>query len=81
MPHFGAEQVEWHQHTDPGPNLPLNLSLPVYACLCLGPRLKMAPICFPHQHIYCTCLLAACHPHTLFPFIYLENPLEGEKKR
>lgn len=40
----------------------------------------MAPICLPHQHIYCTCLLAACHPHTLFPFIYLENPLEGEKK-
>lgn len=81
FPRFSPMPVEQHQHTEPGPNLPLSLRLPVYACLCLGQRLRPAPIFLPHQHIYCTCLLAPCHPHTQFPFIYPECLVEGEKKR
>lgn len=80
MPHLWVEPVEQHQDTEPGPNLSLSLSLPVYACLCLGLWLRSAPIALPHQHIYCTCLLASCHPHTQFPFIYPENLVEGRKK-
>lgn len=69
-----------HQHTVPGPNLPLSLSLPVSARLCLELRLRPAPISLPHQHIYCTCLLAPCHPHTQFPFIYPANLVDGVEK-
>lgn len=63
--YFGAEPAEEHQHTEPGPNLPLCLSVPGYACLCLGLWLRPAPITLLYQHIYCTCLLATSHPYTV----------------
>lgn len=77
VPHLGAEPVEQQRRTGPRPNLPPSLSLPMYACLRLGLRLRPAPIALPHQHIYCTCLLAPCHAHTQFPFIYREKLAEG----
>ena len=80
MPHFGAEPVEQHQHTAPGPNLPLCLSPPVYACLCLGLRLQPSPISLPHRQIYCTCLLAPCHPNTHSPASFTERTRRGEKE-
>lgn len=80
MPHLGAEPAEQHQHTKPGPNLPLSLSLPVYVFLCLGMQLRPASITLPHHHIYCTCLLAPCHPHTAPRHLVKEPGRRKEKK-
>lgn len=39
-----------------------------------------APITLPHQHIYCTCLLAPCHPYTA-PLHLLTEPGRRDFKK
>lgn len=73
-------QAEKHQHTAPGFNLPLSLRLPVYVSLCPRLQLRPAPITIPHQHIYCTCLLAPCHPYTVLLHLVREQDGREEKK-
>lgn len=74
-------QAEKLQHTAPGFNLPLSLRLPVYVSLCPRLQLRPAPITIPHQHIYCTCLLAPCHSYTVLLHLVREQDGREEKKK
>lgn len=63
MPHLGAEPTEQHLHTEPGPNLPLSLSLPVYASSVPGAATEAGPY-RPPSSVHLLYLSAGTLPST-----------------
>lgn len=72
MPHLGAEPAEQHQHTQPGPNLPMSLSLPVCAGLCRGPVSETSPI---SPSLISTFAVPVCWPPATHSHIRTQLPL------
>lgn len=80
MPHLGAEPIEQHLHTEPGPNLPPSLSLPVYASSVPGAATEAGPY-RPPSSVHLLYLSAGTLPSThTVPLHLPREPGRRDKK-
>lgn len=80
MPHLGAEPIEQHLHTEPGPNLPPSPSLPVYASSVPGAATEAGPY-RPPSSVHLLYLSAGTLPSThTVPLHLPREPGRRDKK-